>query len=105
MCIILACLGYQNAKAQTQDIKREGNVFIASPKLSSDDILTTYKWRDNKGVEYPIFIHLFTKGEKQGHYTCYVIRKSSKTEKEYKYFIPNGETIANAILSEMNSSE
>ena len=103
MCIILVCLGYQTSKAQNQNIKKEGKVFVATSThgASNDDVATDYLWRDSKGNEYPLFLHKYNKGEKAGKYTVYVIRKSAKTGKEYKYYVPNGEQIAETIKREL----
>lgn len=102
LCIILASVvGCNTAKAQT--VKREGKTFIAgSSRASSDDIATTYIWKDKSGKEYPIFLHKYTKGDKAGQWTAYVIKVSAKTNKEYKYYIPKGETIAATIRHEMS---
>ena len=104
MCIILvSVVGCNTAKAQSQDVKKEGKVFIASSSrgTSNADTPTEYTWRDTKGNEYPLYLHKYTKGEKEGKYTVYVIRKSAKTNKEYKYYVPNGEQIAEQIMKEM----
>ena len=92
------------SKAQAQDTKgkytREGTTFIqqkGARSSSSTDQVTSYKWRDSKGQEYPIVLHTYTKGEKAGKTTCYVVKTSSKTGKEYKYYLPDGEAIAREI--------
>lgn len=101
------CLGA--SKAQAQDTKsgkgytREGTTFVQQKGVrssSSTDQVTAYKWRDSKGQEYPIVLHTYTKGEKAGKTTCYVVKKSAKTGKEYKYYLPDGEAIAEQIISE-----
>lgn len=69
-------------------------------KTSSNDVLTEYKWKDSKGVEYPIYLHKYTRGENAGKYTCFVFRVSKNTGKEYKYYIPNGMEIAEQIKDE-----
>jgi hypothetical protein len=69
-------------------------------KTSSNDVLTEYKWKDSKGVEYPIYLHKYTKGENVGKYTCFVFRVSKNTGNEYKYYIPNGMEIAEQIKDE-----
>lgn len=103
MCIILVSLvGCQTAKAQT--VKREGKTFIAESSRgasSSNDIPTEYKWKDNKGNEYPIVLHQYTKGDKKGQWGAYVIRKSEKTGKEYKYYFPKNDEVAKEIQKEM----
>lgn len=91
--------GAQNPQTATT---REGNVFIQTvTKRSSDaDQPTQYVWKDIKGNEYTIWLHTYVKGEKQGKVTCFVWRKSQKTGKEYKYYIPDGEKIAAEIIKE-----
>lgn len=96
------------AQGKPQDYKtyqREGNTFVqnkAESQLMQGDQVTTYKWRDAKGNEYPIILHTYTKGEKAGRTTAYVIRTSKKTGKEYRYFLPDGEQIAEEIINESN---
>lgn len=103
MCIILACVvGCNTAKAQS--VKRDGNTFITvsdSGVNTSKDVSTSYTWKDKEGNEYPIFLHKFTKGDREGQYGAYVIRKSKKTGNDYKYYLPNNEEIANTIVKEM----
>ena len=69
-------------------------------KTSSNDVLTEYKWKNSKGVEYPIYLHKYTKGENAGKYTCFVFRVSKNTGNEYKYYIQNGMEIAEQIKDE-----
>lgn len=90
--------------SNAQDNKRytrQGDTFIevkATPK--NDDQKTSYTWKDSKGNEYPIILHEYKSGEKKGRVTAYVIRTSSKTGKEYKYYLPDGEKIAEEIINE-----
>lgn len=67
---------------------------------ASNDIETSYKWKDSKGVEYPLYLHKYTKGENAGKYTCFVFKVSKNTGKEYKYYIPDGMQIASQIKKE-----
>ena len=67
---------------------------------ASNDIETSYKWKDSKGVEYTIYLHKYTRGENAGKYTCFVFRTSKNTGNEYKYYIPNGIEIAEQIKNE-----
>jgi hypothetical protein len=67
---------------------------------ASNDIETSYKWKDSKGIEYTIYLHKYTRGENAGKYTCFVFRTSKSTGKEYKYYIPNGMEIAEQIKDE-----
>ena len=97
------CAGAQTTKVSDDVIKREGDTFVQiTTRQSADnaDQETAYKWRDSKGNEYPIWLHTYVKGEKAGQTTCYVWRVSQKTGKKYKYYLPNGEKIADIILKE-----
>lgn len=103
LSVLLACIvaGAQNTNENTY--KREGKTFVQSAQESQmmkGDTLTAYTWRDTKGQEYPIILHRYTKGEKAGKTTAYVIRVSKKSGKEYRYFLPDGEKIATEILNE-----
>ena len=95
-----------SASAQEGKVKnytREGNTFVAVPSHSvpsADDTATAYKWRDAKGNEYTIYLHTYKRGEKAGKTTAYVIRKSAKSGQDYKYYLPNGEQIAEEIMNE-----
>jgi hypothetical protein len=96
------CVGAQE-KTAGNGWKREGKTFVQSAQSSQmmkGDTLTAYKWRDKDGKEYPIILHRYTKGEKAGRTTAYVIRKSAKTGNEYRYFLPDGEKIATEIINE-----
>lgn len=78
--VLFALLNCSHASAQ--NFKREGNTFVAVSSRSngaSSDTKTSFTWRDSKGKEYPIWI---SKGG-----SCYVIRTSSKTGKEYKNYL------------------
>ena len=98
-----------SANAQTQGDKsksydRKGDTFVQTKAKrgsasSSNDQVTAYKWQDSKGIEYPIVLHTYARGEKAGRTTCYVVRTSAKTGKEYKYYLPDGEAIAAEILA------
>ena len=93
-----------SAGAQEKNYTRNGNTFAQKVRTASDlsksDTPTAYVWRDSKGNEYPIILHTYTKREKAGRITCYVVRTSQKTGNDYKYYLPNGEEIAREILSE-----
>lgn len=100
--ILTALMGCQTVKAQ--NYSREGKTFVSQKSngaSTSNDVLTSYTWKDSKGNEYPIYLHKYTKGENEGKWGAYVIRKSAKTGKKYKYYIPSGAEIANEIKKEM----
>lgn len=98
---IALLIAAMTASAQTTEkhYTLEGKTFVQSATAPSEqDQATAYLWRDTKGNEYPIILHRYVKGEKAGRVTCYVIRKSAKTGKEYKYYLPEGEKIAEEIM-------
>ena len=101
--VILAMALSASAQEKTTEraYKREGKTFVQTKtQVLKGDTITAYTWRDSKGQEYPIILHRYTKGEKAGHVTAYVIRISKKSGKEYRYFLPVGEKIATEILNE-----
>ena len=67
--------------------------------VPEEDIITSYKFRDSKGVNYPIVLHTYTRGENAGKTTSYIV-KTSKTGKPYRYYLPNGMEIAEDILGQ-----
>ena len=100
--ILASIVGCNTAKAQ--NVQREGKTFISQNTKgakASKDIETTYTWQDKDGNNYPIYLHQYDKGEKQGQWGAYVVRKSKKTGKLYKYYFPNNEEIAAEIMKEM----
>ena len=94
--ILIALLAF-NASITTinAEVKatREGKVFIQNAHHSStgEAKSTPYTWRDSKGVEYPI------KMSADG--SCFVMKVSSKTGKEYKYYL--GPKISEEICKEL----
>ena len=76
-----------------QDYVRKGNNFeqVSTRNSSGTATKTEYTWTDSKGNKYPIFI------TKTGR--CYVMKISSKTNKEYKYYLK--EDVAREICKEM----
>lgn len=74
------------------DIVRNGDTFKVETTSVNKDAKTKYTWEDKEGNKYPIFI------TKKG--TCYVLRVSKKTGKEYKYYLPKN--IQETIKKELN---
>ena len=76
LCILLAlfCINIH------AEVKREGDTFKVEQSAKASDTKTKYTWEDKEGNKYPIYI------TKKG--TCYVLRTSKKTGKEYKYYLP-----------------
>lgn len=83
LVVLIASFSVLPCEAQAQT-RREGNTFIqqSSRNQASSAIQTKYTWKDSKGTEYPIFI------TKNGR--CFVNKISSKTGKEYKYYLDEG---------------
>ena len=96
--------GAQNTgETGKEGYKRQGDTFIQTKTRdygTIPDQVTAYTWKDSKGNEYPIVLHTYSKGDKKGVTTCYVMKKSAKTGKEYKYYLPDGESIAEEIIAE-----
>lgn len=75
------------------DVVRNGNTFKVENTTSvNKGTQTKYIWEDKEGNKYPIYI------TKKG--TCYVIKVSKKTGKEYKYYLPKN--IQETIKKELN---
>ena len=88
--IALLAFNYSNAEVKAT---REGKVFIQNAHHSSTGVVksTPYTWKDSKGVEYPIMM--------SANGSCFVNKISSKTGKEYKYYL--GPEISQEICKEM----
>ena len=84
----------QNATiSSTGEVERNGNTFIASNKSSKINTQQTqYTWKDSKDNEYPIYI--------SASGSCYVIKTSKKTGKEYKSYLPK--EVSTEICKELN---
>lgn len=100
VCATIAVFASANiAKAQ---IVKNGKTFETTKTIrASNDIPTDYIWKDSKGNEYTIYLHQYTKGEKDGEWTAYVFRISQKTGKKYKYYLPSGDEIAKEIRKDL----
>lgn len=90
-----------------QSYKIEGKEIVQqkSKSSSSNDVKTDYIYKDSKGNTYPIYLHKYTKGDNIGKHTCYVIKTSQKTSKNYKYYIPDGIKMAEEILKEQSNKK
>lgn len=88
--VVMFCISL-DAKAQSYE--RKGNNFeqISTRNTSSTVTKTVYTWTDSKGNKYPIFV------TKNGR--CFVNKVSSKTGKEYKYYLE--ENISKEVCKEM----
>lgn len=93
------------AGAQTTTVSDKTNLngtnYVSTSQRStgSSDIKTGYTWSNGKDdIQYDIYLHKYSKGDKSGQWTVYVWRTSKKTGKEYKYYLPDGELIAQDII-------
>lgn len=79
LCLIL--LGGITVKAQ--EVIRKGNTFEQVSKKKSKEAykLTPYTYVAADGTKYPIYL--------SGHGKYFIIRKSKKTGKEYRQYLPN----------------
>lgn len=78
--------------AKAQSFNRNGNNFEqVSTTKSSSATKTKFTWTDSKGNTYPIYIG--STG------SCYVLKVSQKTNKEYKYYL--GAEISQAVCKEL----
>lgn len=70
------------ATCYSQDYTRNGKEFTVKKKVRAvgENAKTGYTWKDSKGKTYDIYMS--SKG------SCYIIRTSSKTGKEYKSYLP-----------------
>lgn len=78
--IMLLALSVNNSSTYAQSVKREGTTFVVSSSRSkSEPTKTKFTWKAGD-VEYPIYI--------SASGSCYIIKTSKKTGKEYKQYLP-----------------
>lgn len=88
--MLVMMLAFSTANAQSYT--RQGDNFIqVSTKTSGNATKTKFVWTDSKGKNYPIYVTATGR--------CYVNRISSKTGKEYKYYLK--EDIAREVCKEL----
>lgn len=78
--VLLIFCDMNNSNAQSV-VFNNGIFKAAKTKAAKDTLVTTYKWEDSKGQQYPIIIN-------KNNGKCYTWRKSSKTDKLYKSYLP-----------------
>ena len=76
MCILLVLFSI-NINAE---VKRVNDTFKVENTTKESDTKTKFTWEDKQGNKYPIYI------TKRG--SCYIVRVSKKTNKEYKQYLP-----------------
>lgn len=80
--------------ANAQSYERQGNTFVSKSTRDSKakSVKTKFIWKDSKGKAYPVYI--------SARGSCYIIKTSSKTGKEYKNYL--GPEISSQICKELN---
>ena len=76
LCLLLTLFSI-NINAE---VKRVNDTFKVEKTTKESDTKTKFTWEDKQGNKYPIYI------TKKG--SCYIIRVSKKTNKEYKQYLP-----------------
>lgn len=80
MAAMLLALSVNNSSTYAQNVKREGTTFVvSSSRKSAEPVKTKFTWKVGD-VEYPIYI--------SASGSCYIIKTSKKTGKEYKQYLP-----------------
>lgn len=92
--------GAQTTKVSDKTTMSGNNYVSTATRGSSTPALKTgYTWSNSKdGISYDIYLHKYSRGEKAGQWTAYILRISKKTGKEYKYYLPDGMAIADDII-------
>lgn len=77
----------------SQTYTRNGNIFSYNNiKNVNNSTKTKFEYADSKGNKYPIYI--------TSNGRCFIIKASAKTNKEYKYYLP--EELSKAVAKELN---
>lgn len=80
MAAMLLALSVNNSNTYAQSVKREGTTFVVSSSRSkAEPTKTKFTWKVGD-TEYPIYI--------SSTGSCYIIKTSKKTGKEYKQYLP-----------------
>ena len=88
LCLLLTLFSI-NINAE---VKRVNDTFKVEKTTKESDTKTKFTWEDKQGNKYPIYI------TKKG--SCYIIRVSKKTNKEYKQYLPKD--VQSQIKKELN---
>lgn len=98
-CLLLAG-AFASAEDKTTQVVRNGNTFeqVSTKQPKQADIETEYKWKDSKGKEYTIYLHMRVKGENKGKWIAFVQRISQKSGEPYNYYL--SEYITETIVKE-----
>ena len=101
MLVSVVIAGAQTTKVSDKTSVNGNNYTTLSTRTSSGatPIKTGFTWSNAKdNISYDIYLHKYSKGDNAGKWTCYVLKKSAKTGKEYKYYLPDGMAIAEDII-------
>lgn len=80
LAAMLLALSVNNSSTYAQNVKREDTTFVVSSSRSkSEPTKTKFTWKVGD-VEYPIYI--------SSTGSCYIIKISKKSGKEYKQYLP-----------------
>lgn len=79
--IMIVCTVSIACADNDKSFNKDGNVYssVSKSKSSSTPVNTGFTWQDSNGVSYPIYI--------SDSGSCYVIKTSKKTGKEYKNYL------------------
>lgn len=79
---LIVCLALLGSAAYAQEVVRNGNTFTqTSKKKAKEAFMTTpYTYVASDGTKYPIYV--------SGNGKYFIIRKSAKTGKEYRQYLP-----------------
>jgi len=91
--LFIVCVGMVANADNNKSYKCEGTTYSSTGRVqSASTSQTPYSWSDSKGNKYPIYI--------SNSGSCYVIKTSKKTGKEYKNYL--GPEISQDICKKMN---
>lgn len=81
LILFIICCGLVANTDDNKGYKCEGTTYSSTGRVnnSSTPTSTNFTWTDSKGNKYPIYI--------SNSGSCYIIRISSKTSKEYKQYL------------------
>ena len=95
LILMIVCVSMvANADDDNKSYKCEGSTYSSTGRVAGNTAPTPtpYFWSDSKGNKYPIYI--------SNSGSCYVIKTSKKTGKEYKSYL--GPEISQDICKKMN---
>lgn len=80
---LIVCLALLGSVVYAQEVVRNGNTFTEVSKKKQKEAFkaTPYTYVASNGTKYPIYI--------SGNGKYFIIRKSAKTGKEYRQYLPN----------------